>query len=266
MYLQKQSEISAWTIAAALAETRVDVEVETEFAGQRIDALVTTPQGSNIVVLLKQWPAATELMVQKANREAEHLINIDGISASFILIPDLPDEQQTDRVRNLRGLLSIVQHFVANEPDFGFRVAGGRGKKRTAKKSRRVFVAMPFAVAFEDLYYVGILPAVRDVSGECIRIDQEYFSQSIIQKIQSEIGTAEVVIADVTDANPNVIYEVGYAHGLKKNTIHLSATPPQQLPFDIQQWPTLLYNPGQTHRLTDNLRTTLSQLLGTTSN
>ena len=43
----------------------------------------------------------------------------------------------------------------------------------------------------------------------------------IIQDIERQISEAQVVIADITPANSNVYYEVGYAHALQKPTILL---------------------------------------------
>lgn len=50
-----------------------------------------------------------------------------------------------------------------------------------------------------------------------------------------------IVIADITPNNPNVFYEVGYAHGIGKNTILLSDRKREQLPFDVSGFRTLFY-------------------------
>jgi len=46
------------------------------------------------------------------------------------------------------------------------------------------------------------------------------------------IQESSFLIADITPDNPNVFYEVGYAHGLKKPTILLSDRRRDNLPFD----------------------------------
>jgi hypothetical protein len=38
-------------------------------------------------------------------------------------------------------------------------------------------------------------------------------------------------------------------HALKKPCIHIFSTPMDKLPFDVLQWKTTKYNPGQTHKL-----------------
>ena len=41
---------------------------------------------------------------------------------------------------------------------------------------------------------------------------------------------------------PNVFYEVGYAHGIKKATILLSDRTREKLPFDVSGFRTLFYD------------------------
>lgn len=63
----------------------------------------------------------------------------------------------------------------------------------------------------------------------------------IFQDIQGEIEQAEIVIADITPPNPNVFYELGYAHALGKPTI-LLAQRDSKLPFDISSFRIVFYN------------------------
>ena len=51
-----------------------------------------------------------------------------------------------------------------------------------------------------------------------------------------------MVIADITPNNPNVFYEVGFAHGIEKPTILLSDRSREKLPFDISGFRLLFYD------------------------
>ena len=51
-----------------------------------------------------------------------------------------------------------------------------------------------------------------------------------------------MVIADITPDNPNVYYELGYAHGIDKPTILLSDRKREELPFDVSGFRTLFYD------------------------
>jgi len=59
--------------------------------------------------------------------------------------------------------------------------------------------------------------------------------------MQQAIERAAVVIAEITPRNPNVFYEVGYAHALGKPTI-LLARRGSELPFDIRSYRVVFYD------------------------
>ena len=80
---------------------------------------------------------------------------------------------------------------------------------------------MQFSDTFNALYTDVIKPRVKSSFGS-IRADDIYKCDLIINDIARSIEEASVIIADVTTDNPNVFYEVGYAHGIKKATILLS--------------------------------------------
>jgi nucleoside 2-deoxyribosyltransferase len=76
---------------------------------------------------------------------------------------------------------------------------------------------------------------------EVVRIDEKAGPGVIFQDIQREIEQAEIVIAEITPANANVFYELGYAHALGKPTI-LLARRGSELPFDIKSYRVVFYN------------------------
>src|SRR5215467_9797558 len=79
-----------------------------------------------------------------------------------------------------------------------------------------VLVLMPFKKEFNDTYTFGIKGAADDVGAYAERIDEQIFSEGILDRIFNQISKADVIIADMTGRNPNVFYEVGYAHALGK--------------------------------------------------
>jgi nucleoside 2-deoxyribosyltransferase len=75
---------------------------------------------------------------------------------------------------------------------------------------------------------------------EVIRADEEYGPGLIVADVARQIVESKVVIAEITPANPNVYYEVGFAHALNKPTI-LIAEKPTKLPFDVAPHRVLFY-------------------------
>ena len=77
-----------------------------------------------------------------------------------------------------------------------------------------VFVLMPFDESFSDVYQLGIRPACESAGSYCERVDEQIFAESILTRIYNQIAKADLIVADMTGRNPNVFYEVGYAHAL----------------------------------------------------
>lgn len=249
-------------IAEILREFLLDPHIHAAAGGQRLDVLGISPQGSRLGVLMKSWESPTAEMVEKATREAELLVESGGVDHGFIIIPTLPDDQQSATVCNAQGFRELVKQWAEAQPDFGLRGGFSTEIPTPPTGGKYVFVAMPFSSSYEDTYYLGILPTVEKHSGVCVRVDQQYFGGHILQSIYAEIERADLIIADVSDGNPNVTYELGYAHALKKPTVHLSSTLAEKLPFDIRQWPTVHYQSGQIHRLKTQLDLLLRDLMG----
>ena len=97
---------------------------------------------------------------------------------------------------------------------------------------------MSFAPKFDPIYKV-ICEALKNNNGkQCkwSRIDQKQKPGIIIENIKREIIGADLIIADVTDLNPNVLYELGMAHFEKgcSNCILLTQSSIEDLPFDLK--------------------------------
>ena len=102
------------------------------------------------------------------------------------------------------------------------------------------FVLMPFNDAFADVYEIGIKEACDAAGAYCERVDEQIFVESMLDRIYNQIAKADVVIADMTDRNPNVFYEVGYAHALGKRTVLLTRDA-SDIPFDLKHFPHIVY-------------------------
>lgn len=104
------------------------------------------------------------------------------------------------------------------------------------------FVVMQFTEEYNALYTEVIRPTCEEFKYKVIRADDFHTGGLIIDDITRSIRECAIVIADVTPNNPNVFYEVGFAHGIGKPTILLSDRKREQLPFDISGFRTLFYD------------------------
>ncbi|MEX2228899.1 MAG: hypothetical protein WEB13_04590 [Dehalococcoidia bacterium] len=98
---------------------------------------------------------------------------------------------------------------------------------------RHILVAMPFHDSFKDLYHYGIENAARAAGYVCERADFATFTGDVMAWVRARIASASLVIAEISDANPNVYLEVGYAWGVGVPTV-LIARKDAEIRFDIQ--------------------------------
>ncbi len=91
------------------------------------------------------------------------------------------------------------------------------------------------------VYEHGIKPLVESLGIQCRRADEIYSAQNILGDIWASIQSAEIVIADLTGKNPNVMYELGLCHALWKRVILLSQNK-DDVPFDLRAWRVIWYD------------------------
>jgi hypothetical protein len=106
------------------------------------------------------------------------------------------------------------------------------------------FVIMPFAEPFETYYKKIIKPAIDDNELYAVRGDSLFRSTHIMDDIWSAITEATIVIAELTGKNPNVYYELGLAHAMKKPAILISSNI-EDVPFDLRPLRVLIYDKNE---------------------
>lgn len=102
------------------------------------------------------------------------------------------------------------------------------------------FVLMPFDKAFDDVYKLGIKETASELGILAERVDEQIFSEGILERIYRQIELADIVVADMTSQNPNVFYEVGYAHAKGKQCILLTQRA-EDIPFDLKHHRHIVY-------------------------
>jgi nucleoside 2-deoxyribosyltransferase len=72
------------------------------------------------------------------------------------------------------------------------------------------------------------------------RVDEQMFHEGILERIYRQIELADLVVADMTGQNPNVFYEVGYAHAKGKLCVLLTQST-EDIPFDLKHHRHIVY-------------------------
>ena len=109
-----------------------------------------------------------------------------------------------------------------------------------AGEQRRAFVVMPFDEEF-DLIYKGLIQPPFEAAGyHVVRADDITNQRNILHDIVVQLHDSDLIVADLTDTNPNVYYELGLAHGLERNVVLLSQHP-SDTPFDLRSYRMIEY-------------------------
>lgn len=125
-----------------------------------------------------------------------------------------------------------------------------------------IAVMMPFDLAFSAVYHT-LQDAVKAAGLRCVRADTIWENHHIMDDILSLIWRARVIIADLSQKNPNVFYEAGIAHTLGRDVIQIAQSM-EDVPFDLRSIRTLTYhNNGEgREELARGVKGRLGTLLG----
>jgi hypothetical protein len=126
------------------------------------------------------------------------------------------------------------------------------GGSAAREEPRLLFVLMPFRKQYEPVYAAIKLAAENAGGFFCQRSDDITKPGRISLQILQAIGDADLLVADLSEHNPNVMYELGFAHALGKPTI-LLAPARFRSPFDIFDWRQIRYSPVELSNLTEKL-------------
>jgi hypothetical protein len=102
------------------------------------------------------------------------------------------------------------------------------------------FVLMPFGASWSRRIWERHLGPIIAECGFTPRRADEFTGHDIMEDIWLGLNTAEMVIADITDRNANVFYELGIAHTLGKPIILLTQNI-ADVPFDVNRYRVIEY-------------------------
>jgi len=90
------------------------------------------------------------------------------------------------------------------------------------------FVVMPFGKEgtearrrFDRVYKYIIKKPIVEAGYDCIRGDELPGTEDIVDMLKSELVKAALVVADLSDRNANVFYELGFRHAMDLSLIHI---------------------------------------------
>ena len=132
---------------------------------------------------------------------------------------------------------TIERDFRPSEPDLPAPTDPGSGRQFLDT----CFVMMPFGEWMDTYYREIFVPAIREAGLEPVRADELFSTGSVIEQIWEQIRRAKVLLADLTDKNANVFYELGLAHAANKPVVFTTGSL-DDVPFDLRHLRVAVYD------------------------
>lgn len=199
--------------------------------------------------------ALVELGADEATLKRLHLfMRFEPWAGGGSVTADGWDITITRAIRRFAGITTIEEYLQRRADYFGQAgrippavrlglrpgtVLGVEPEPVEQKEGKYIFVIMPLKSDF-DAVYATIRAACGKFPGVTFdRADDWSKTGRITDQIIEALKTADLIIADITGPNPNVMYELGYAHALGKNVVVMNAD--RGSPFDVQDYRQVLY-------------------------
>jgi CheY-like chemotaxis protein len=121
-----------------------------------------------------------------------------------------------------------------------------------------VFVLMPFNAKMAKVYTHHIKKLGEELGVKIRRADEIFSPRPFMEKVWEGICAAQLILADCTEENPNVFYEIGVAHTIGKKVVLITRSD-KDIPSDIKHFDYIhyIYGPKGVETLIEKLRTFL---------
>ena len=200
-------------------------------------------------LIVGYFTSPSDLALRVTQALAEFLFS-RGIEPTEVLEPQESEAERSADISHDQLVIKIEEHLNSlrtSVAEIRDRVEQSRSESNTnsGSLSRSASFLGPAAALEEDLCFVAMpyskdwSKALEDIlldicksSGMKLLIAKNMDGRFVPHDIWQGITAAAVVVADITDGNPNVAYEVGLADVLGKEVVLLCQG--DQVPFDFQ--------------------------------
>lgn len=121
-----------------------------------------------------------------------------------------------------------------------------KGIEETHEKEK-CFVIMPISDQgdypkghFQKVYEQIFVPAIKDAGYEAFRVDEDNMSTPIVEKIFRAIQECPMAVCDLSNRNPNVLYELGIRQAYDKPVVLVQDDKTERI-FDVSGINTVPY-------------------------
>lgn len=162
------------------------------------------------------------------------------------------------KIRVAFGGMSLSDAAILSRHSNGIAVAPVFGRPRQPKEKIDVFVLMPFKAELEKVYTKHIKKMGNELGVTIRRADEIFSPAPFMEKVWDGICAAQLILADCTEKNANVFYEIGIAHTVGKKVVLITRSN-DDIPSDIKHFDYIpyIYDPEGVETLIEKLKTFL---------
>ena len=164
-------------------------------------------------------------------------------------------------IRDALGGMSLGEAAMISRHSKGMAVVPvfGRPQRLPPNQSLDIFILMPFKAKLEAVYTKHLKKMAEELGLSMLRADELFSPRPFMEKVWDGICAAQLIVADCTERNPNVFYEIGIAHTVGKKVLLITRSD-KDIPSDIQHFDYIQYDydPEGVDALIQKLRTFLS--------
>ena len=171
-------------------------------------------------------------------------------------VGEIKDTGLWPKIRVSFGGMSLSDAAALSRHSKGMAVAPVFGRPRRPEEKIDIFVLMPFNANMEKVYTNHISKLGEELGLTIRRADDIFAPGPFMEKVWDGICAAQLILADCTQRNPNVFYEIGMAHTVGKKVVLITRSE-EDIPSDIKHYDYIpyVYDPEGTDELIKKLRT-----------
>jgi hypothetical protein len=170
-------------------------------------------------------------------------------------VGEIKDTGLWSKIRVAFGGMSLSEAAMLSRHSTGMAVTPVFGRPRSPNERIDVFVLMPFNAKMEKVYTNHIKKIGGELGLTVRRADDIFAPGPFMEKVWDGICAAQLILADCTQENPNVFYEIGMAHTVGKKVVLITRSE-KDIPSDIKHYDYIpyVYDPEGVDQLIEKLR------------
>lgn len=204
--------------------------VRAKVVGSEGDAAETLALSRIVLFVLSEAACESEKMrdvvrqFQPTERLEEGHLSIPVLLESVTRMPaHVEDRRPIDLTGRIEGEGALAG--IADEiRDLAQQIAEGRGQ--IPIPTRLAFAAMPFGDGgLDEIYLQCVKQPLESLGFACRRGDDPQGGEPIVEQVKELIDKSQLVIAQLSGSNPNVLWEIGYAQARELPLILIQQDP-----------------------------------------